>query len=136
MNSEIERLDFGSDPSWETVKRQFFNTGNRIAIAFDDRKGGRIQVSEAALNALRNPMYGLVLINPKRHQLMLMGSMVTINDVIDFDTAFLVAEECHAKVEREVVVTIEERIIDDSEDTEENLVSRSPVVYYPLRTTH
>ena len=61
-------------------------------------------------------------------KLMLMGVMVTINDVIDFDTAFLVAEECHAKVEKEVVVTIEERIIDDSEDTEEKLVPRSPVV--------
>ena len=61
-------------------------------------------------------------------KLMLMGMMVTINDVIDFDTAYLVAEECHAKVEKEVVVTIEERIIDDSEDTEENLVPRSPVV--------
>ncbi len=61
-------------------------------------------------------------------KLMLMGTMVTINDVIDFDTAFLVAEECHAKVEKEVVVTIEERIIDDSEDTDENLVPRSPVV--------
>ena len=44
MNSEIERLDFGSDPSWEIVKRQYFNTGDRIAIAFEDRKGGRIQV--------------------------------------------------------------------------------------------
>ncbi len=61
-------------------------------------------------------------------KLMLMGTMVTINDVIDFDTAFLVAEECHAKVEREVVVTIEDRIIDDSEDTDDNLVPRSPVV--------
>ena len=61
-------------------------------------------------------------------KLMLMGMMATINDVIDFDTAYLVAEECHAKVEKEVVVTIEERIIDDSEDTEENLVPRSPVV--------
>ena len=61
-------------------------------------------------------------------KLMLMGLMATINDVIDFDTAYLVAEECHAKVEKEVVVTIEERIIDDSEDTEENLVPRSPVV--------
>lgn len=61
-------------------------------------------------------------------KLMLMGTMVTINDVIDFDTAFLVAEECHAKVEKEVVVTIEDRIIDDSEDTDENLVPRSPVV--------
>ncbi|MDD6394866.1 MAG: translation initiation factor IF-2 [Firmicutes bacterium] len=61
-------------------------------------------------------------------KLMLMGTMVTINDVIDFDTAYLVAEECHAKVEKEVVVTIEERIIDDSQDTDENLVPRSPVV--------
>ncbi len=61
-------------------------------------------------------------------KLMIMGMMATINDVIDFDTAYLVAEECHAKVEKEVVVTIEERIIDDSEDTEDNLVPRSPVV--------
>ncbi|MBQ4396526.1 MAG: translation initiation factor IF-2 [Clostridia bacterium] len=61
-------------------------------------------------------------------KLMLMGTMVTINDVIDFDTAYLVAEECHAKVEKEVVVTIEDRIIDDSEDTDETLVPRSPVV--------
>ncbi len=61
-------------------------------------------------------------------KLMLMGTMVTINDMIDFDTAYLVAEECHAKVEKEVVVTIEERIIDDSQDTDENLVPRSPVV--------
>lgn len=61
-------------------------------------------------------------------KLMLMGTMVTINDIIDFDTAFLVAEECHAKVEKEVVVTIEDRIIDDSEDSDENLVPRSPVV--------
>ena len=48
-------------------------------------------------------------------KLMLMGVMAGINDVIDFDTAYLVAEEFHAKVEKEVVVTIEERIIDDSE---------------------
>ena len=40
----------------------------------------------------------------------------------------LVADEFHAKVEKEVVVTIEERIIDDSEDEEENLVPRAPVV--------
>ena len=58
----------------------------------------------------------------------LMGTMVTANDVVDFDTASLIAMEFHAKVEREVVVTIEERIIDDSEDTDENLVERAPVV--------
>jgi translation initiation factor IF-2 len=58
----------------------------------------------------------------------LMGTMVTANDTVDFDTASLIAMEFHAKVEREVVVTIEERIIDDSEDSDENLVDRAPVV--------
>lgn len=57
-----------------------------------------------------------------------MGMMATVNDVIDFDTASLVAMEFHAKVEKEVVVTIEERIIDDSDDTDDNLVERDPVV--------
>ena len=58
----------------------------------------------------------------------LMGTMVTANDTIDFDTASLIAMEFHAKVEKEVIVTIEERIIDDSEDDDENLVERAPVV--------
>ena len=58
----------------------------------------------------------------------LMGTMVTQNDVVDFDTASLIAMEFHAKVEKEVVVTIEERIIDDSEDDEANLSERAPVV--------
>ena len=61
-------------------------------------------------------------------KLMMMGTMASINDVIDFDTASLVAMEFHAKIEKEVVVSIEERIIDDSEDTSDNLVTRAPVV--------
>lgn len=61
-------------------------------------------------------------------KLFMMGTMVTVNDVIDFDTASLAAMEFHAKVEKEVVVTIEERIIDDSEDDDDNLVPRAPVV--------
>lgn len=58
----------------------------------------------------------------------LMGTMVTATDTIDFDTASLLAMEFHAKVEKEVVVTIEEKLIDDSEDDETNLVGRAPVV--------
>ena len=58
----------------------------------------------------------------------LMGTMVTATDTIDFDTASLIAMEFHAKVEKEVVVTIEEKIIDDSEDDESNLIGRAPVV--------
>lgn len=61
-------------------------------------------------------------------KLMLMGTMASINDVIDFDTASLVAMEFHAKVEKEVILTIENRIIDDSEDDEDNLTPRAPVV--------
>lgn len=61
-------------------------------------------------------------------KLMAMGVMATVNQEIDFDTAYLIGEEMHAKVEREVVVTIEERIIDDSEDTDQNLKPRDPIV--------
>lgn len=61
-------------------------------------------------------------------QLMKLGEMCTINQVIDFDTAALVADELGAKVEKEVIVTIEERLFDEEEDKDENLEPRSPVV--------
>ena len=61
-------------------------------------------------------------------KLMGLGVMAGINETIDFDTASLVAEELGAKVEKEVIVTIEERLIDDEEDPEESLVERCPVV--------
>ncbi len=61
-------------------------------------------------------------------KLMMLGVMASVNQEIDFDTAYLVAEEFHTKVEKEVVVTIEERIIDDSEDVDDNLIPRDPVV--------
>ncbi len=57
-----------------------------------------------------------------------LGVMAAINEEIDFDTASLVAEELGAKVEKEVVVTIEEKLIDDTEDAEETLKPRCPVV--------
>ena len=56
------------------------------------------------------------------------GVMASINQTIDFDTAEFVATELGCKVEREIVVTIEERLIDDHVDTEDELVGRSPVV--------
>ena len=60
-------------------------------------------------------------------KLMQLGEMCTINQVIDFDTASLVAEELGAKVEKEVIITIEERLIDDSDDDGEG-IERAPVV--------
>lgn len=61
-------------------------------------------------------------------KLMGLGVMAGINETIDFDTASLVADELGAKVEKEVIVTIEERLIDDEEDSEESLEERCPVV--------
>lgn len=61
-------------------------------------------------------------------KLMSLGMMVSISDFIDFDTASLVAMEFHARVEREVVVTIEDKIIDDHEDKDEELTPRAPIV--------
>ncbi len=61
-------------------------------------------------------------------KLFALGQMATINDVLDYDTAAIVAEELGAKVEKLVVVTIEDRIIDDSEDDEKDLQPRDPVV--------
>ena len=61
-------------------------------------------------------------------KLMGLGVMASINQEVDFDTASLVAEELGAKVEKEVIITIEERLIDDSDDDDKNLEPRCPVV--------
>ena len=61
-------------------------------------------------------------------KLMLLGVMASASQIIDYDTAALVAEEFGAKVTKEVVVTIEDKLIDDTEDNESELESRSPVV--------
>ncbi len=61
-------------------------------------------------------------------KLMLMGEMKGVNDVVDYDTAELVATELGAKVTREIVVTIEEKLFTEAEDKEEDLVERAPVV--------
>ena len=60
--------------------------------------------------------------------LMKNGVMAALNQTIDFDTAEFVAVEMGCKVEREITVTIEERIIDDHVDTADELLPRSPVV--------
>ncbi len=60
--------------------------------------------------------------------LMKNGVMASLSQMIDFDTAAFVAEEMGCKVEKEVVVTIEEKLIDDHQDTEDELQLRAPVV--------
>ena len=60
--------------------------------------------------------------------LMKNGVMASLSQIIDFDTAAIIAEEMGCKVEKEVIVTIEEKLIDTAEDKEEDLVARAPVV--------
>ncbi|MBR2895507.1 MAG: translation initiation factor IF-2 [Oscillospiraceae bacterium] len=60
--------------------------------------------------------------------LMKNGIMASLSQLIDFDTAAIIAEELGCKVEKEVVVTIEEKLIDTAQDREEDLLPRAPVV--------
>ncbi len=61
-------------------------------------------------------------------KLMMNGIMATVNEVIDFETAFLITEELGVKAEHEVVVTIEDQLFESAEDADTDLVERSPVV--------
>ena len=61
-------------------------------------------------------------------RLMLMGTIATVNQIIDFDTAYLIADEFKAEVTKEVVVTIEEKLFTETEDNEGDLQERAPVV--------
>ena len=61
-------------------------------------------------------------------KLMLMGVMATVNQVVDYDTAALIADEFGVETSPEVVVSIEERLFDEAEDTAEQLTERAPVV--------
>ena len=61
-------------------------------------------------------------------KLMFMGEMKGLNDVLDYATAELIADEFGVKVTKEVVVTIEEKLFTEAEDADEDLVERAPVV--------
>ena len=61
-------------------------------------------------------------------KLMVLGVMATVNEVIDYDTAEIVATELGAKVKPQVVVTIEEQIIEEEIEDDENAITRPPVV--------
>ncbi len=61
-------------------------------------------------------------------QLIKLGVMASVSDVIDYDTAAIVALEMGAKVEKEIIITIEDKLIDESVDREEDLLPRDPVV--------
>ena len=61
-------------------------------------------------------------------KLMFMGEMKGLNDLVDYGTAELIADEFGVKVTKEVVITIEEKLFTEAEDSEEDLIERAPVV--------
>ncbi len=61
-------------------------------------------------------------------KMMMMGMPATVNQVLDYDTAYLIADEFGAKITKEVVVTIEDRLFNEDEDASEDLVTRAPIV--------
>ncbi len=135
-------LDYTPDSAHDWGKQKF-NKKNRNG--FDKRKADRAK-AEARKKAPEKPKIPAVIKLPEEmivselakelhvttaevvKKLMGLGMMVTLNQTIDFDTAAIVADEFGSKAEHIVVVTIEERLIDDSEDSKDNLVERAPVV--------
>ena len=100
---------------------------NRLHLEIAKKQPVKVQIpDEIAVGELASRMKKTAAEVIK--SLMKMGTFVSISDVIDYDTAALVAMELGCKVEKEVIVTVEERLIDDHEDSAEDLVPRAPVV--------
>ncbi len=110
---EKERL------AMEKIKREVFEKAKntQLSITVPDE----ISVGELATRLKVNA-------NEVVKKLFMMGVMATVNEVVDYDTAYLIADELGVKVTKEVVVTIEEKLFDEEEDAPESLVERAPVV--------
>ena len=103
----------------EKIKREVFEKAKntQLSITVPDE----ISVGELATRLKVNA-------NEVVKKLFMMGVMATVNEVVDYDTAYLIADELGVKVTKEVVVTIEEKLFDEEEDAPESLVERAPVV--------
>ena len=128
VGSEKQKMQKGRQRQQTEKERQLFEKQRREAIEKAKRKSleivlpDEIIVSDLAAK-LRVTTAQVV------KQLMLNGIMATVNQPIEYDIAAIVAEEMGAKVTKEVIVTIEDKLFDDAVvDSEEMLVGRSPVV--------
>ena len=110
---EKERL------AMEKIKREVFEKAKntQLSITVPDE----ISVGELASRLKVNS-------NEVVKKLFMMGVMATVNEVVDYDTAYLIADELGVKVTKEVVVTIEEKLFEEETDAPESLVERAPVV--------
>ena len=103
----------------EKIKREVFEKAKntQLSITVPDE----ISVGELASRLKVNA-------NEVVKKLFMMGVMATVNEVVDYDTAYLIADELGVKVSKEVVVTIEEKLFEEEADSPESLVERAPVV--------
>ena len=103
----------------EKIKREVFEKAKntQLSITVPDE----ISVGELASRLKVNA-------NEVVKKLFMMGVMATVNEIVDYDTAYLIADELGVKVTKEVVVTIEEKLFDEEEDAPESLIERAPVV--------
>ena len=112
-----------------SAKRRQEERDKMQRLQFEIAKKAPVKVSipdEISVGELANRMKKTAVEVIK--QLIKLGVMAAVSDVIDYDTAALVAMELGCKVEKEVVVTVEERLIDDHADREDELELRAPVV--------
>lgn len=101
----------------------------RLARIAEQRKNQKIKITvpeEITVGELASLLR--MSANEVIKALMKLGMMVTVNEVIDYDTAEIVATELGAKVEKKVIVSIEEQIIEAENENDENAVTRPPVV--------
>ena len=101
----------------------------RLARIAEQRKKQQIKITvpdEITVSELASLLR--MNVNEVIKELMKLGMMVTVNEVIDYDTAEIVATELGARVEKKVIVTIEEQIIEEEVENDENAIPRPPVV--------
>ena len=111
------------------VSRKKETEAQRLARIAEQRKKQQIKI-EVPEEITVGELASLLRITATEviKELMKLGMMVTVNEVIDFDTAEIVGTELGAKVEKEVVVSIEEQIIEEEDENDENAIARCPVV--------
>lgn len=142
-----EHLDsFAQVSDHETSKTKLKKQNNRDIRSSKDRNKERLAMDKLKKNAEKAKKAPLKITIPDTivvselasrlkataatvvKRLMMMGMLVTANQEIDYDTAYLVADELGAEVTKEVVVTIEEKLFEAEEESDEGMIPRDPVV--------
>ncbi|MBQ9530487.1 MAG: translation initiation factor IF-2 [Eubacterium sp.] len=111
------------------VSKKRETEAQRLARIAEQRKKQQIKITvpdEITVGELASLLR--MTANEVIKELMKLGMMVSVNEVIDYDTAEIVATELGAKVEKEVIISIEEQIIEEEVENDDNAIPRSPVV--------